>query len=68
MKRPLQLLDVFALLEAGLVAGQVGNIVGQPSDAVVDVECSDEEGCTYTKVPFAPLYTSPHQFCGFSNN
>ena len=54
MKRPLQLLDVVALLEdhpeAGLVAGQVGTIVEQLTEAVFEVEFSDEEGTTYAEV------------------
>jgi len=54
MKRPLQLLDVVALLEdhpeAGLVAGQVGTIVEQLADAVFEVEFSDEEGRTYAEI------------------
>ena len=54
MKRPLQLLDVVALLEdhpeAGLVAGQVGTIVEQLADAVFEVEFSDDEGRTYAEL------------------
>ena len=54
MKRPLQLLDVVALLEehpeSSLGAGQVGTIVEQLTEAVFEVEFSDEEGTTYAEV------------------
>lgn len=52
-----KLLDVVALLcdipAAGLVRGQVGTVVEELSGAL-EVEFSDDEGCTYALLAVAP--------------
>jgi len=54
MNRPIQLLDVVALLrdrrDFELVAGQVGTVVDILAPGVFEVEFSDDEGRTYGMV------------------
>jgi len=54
MNRPIQLLDVVALLrdrrDFELVAGQVGTVVDVLAPGVFEVEFSDDEGRTYGMV------------------
>lgn len=58
MEREIKLLDVVALTsdkpEEGLVRGQVGTVVEDLSNGVVEVEFSDTKGITYASLAVAP--------------